>query len=120
VYGKKSVAPSVNSAKTGIPKNFLLQVVHPAAAPVFVVAGRKLGNIILLLEFYHVNPTAKSYSAVAKTMSKTDKLAKVLEELKFDEMLKRHPVEHEQVRKITDRYLDTLLQQMIMISKRFR
>jgi hypothetical protein len=42
-------------------KNFLLQVVNLTAAPVLLGAGTKLGNIIPLLEFYHVNPTAKSY-----------------------------------------------------------
>jgi hypothetical protein len=54
-------------------KNFLLQVVNLTAAPVLTGALTKQGNILPLLEFYHVNATAKSYSTVAKTWSKTDK-----------------------------------------------
>jgi hypothetical protein len=45
------------------------------------------------LEFYHVNATAKSYSGIAQMISKQDRLAKVLKELKFDDMLKEHPAD---------------------------
>jgi hypothetical protein len=39
-------------------------------------------------------------------LSKTDKLIKVLEELKFDDMLKDQPNEKEQMRKLIEKYLD--------------
>jgi hypothetical protein len=39
-------------------------------------------------------------------LSQTDKLAKVLAELEFDGMLKDHPTELEQIRKIIGKYLD--------------
>jgi hypothetical protein len=39
-------------------------------------------------------------------LSKTDKLTKVLKELKFGDMLKNHPNEKEQMRKLIEKHLD--------------
>jgi hypothetical protein len=89
----------------GNSKSFLSQVVILTAAPVSPVAGTKLGNIVPLLEFYHVSTTEKSYLTVAQTVSKEDKLAKVLKELKFDDMFKGHPAERAGMRKLIEKYL---------------
>jgi hypothetical protein len=43
---------------------------------------------------------------VAQTLSETDKLTKVLKELKFDDMLEEHPAEKAEMRKLFEKYLD--------------
>ena len=97
---------ATSSVHNGYDRLYLVPVVNLTAAPVMLCAGTKLGTIIPLLENYDVKATARSYSTVVSRQSKAQKLQKILNELKFGEMLRGHPNEKKLLRESIERNLD--------------